>query len=227
MAPPLDSHTSTEFASVFIIGDNELQNQLLSAYINQEMGIQCVACESVEDALWTMRMRRLHQPAILMMDHRLLDYGRALQELRNDKGFQAGRLIIAIFNFAVDDNYNHSTSEMHDTVHGLFYRDDSPDIVMKSLRAILKGNKWISRKACWKRMQLGISNDGSAAAAIKPLTKREQEVLFASAAGLSNRDIAEDLCVSLNTVKSHLYRTYKKLNIQNRTQAALWVARHS
>lgn len=55
---------------------------------------------------------------------------------------------------------------------------------------------------------------------IEPLTERELEVLRLVAAGLSNRQIAGQLVVSLGTVKSHIHHIFGKLNVQSRTKAA-------
>ncbi|MBN1976759.1 MAG: AAA family ATPase [Anaerolineae bacterium] len=54
---------------------------------------------------------------------------------------------------------------------------------------------------------------------IEPLSDREIEVLRLAAAGLSNREIAEQLYVSINTVKAHSKSVYRKLDAHNRTQA--------
>ncbi|MFZ5918226.1 MAG: LuxR C-terminal-related transcriptional regulator [Chloroflexota bacterium] len=54
----------------------------------------------------------------------------------------------------------------------------------------------------------------------EPLTEREIEVLRLLAVGLSNREIAAELVVSLTTVKAHARHIYNKLDVQNRTQAA-------
>ncbi|MGQ0641589.1 MAG: response regulator transcription factor [Gemmatimonadaceae bacterium] len=51
------------------------------------------------------------------------------------------------------------------------------------------------------------------------ITPRELEILEAMAAGLSNREIAERLCVSENTVKTHAARLFDKLSAKRRTQA--------
>ncbi|NDK32461.1 LuxR C-terminal-related transcriptional regulator [Nesterenkonia haasae] len=53
----------------------------------------------------------------------------------------------------------------------------------------------------------------------EPLTDREKEVLERAGAGATNRQIATDLTVSETTVRTHLRRTFKKLNVQDRTSA--------
>ena len=58
------------------------------------------------------------------------------------------------------------------------------------------------------------------------LTLRQSEVLAMVAVGATNEEIADKLCISPHTVKTHLYRIFKKINVPNRIQAALWAAKH-
>jgi len=58
-------------------------------------------------------------------------------------------------------------------------------------------------------------------AAIEPLTRRERMVLEQIAKGLSNKEIARELNVSLNTLKVHIRNLYGKMGVENRTQALL------
>ncbi|HEA69509.1 MAG TPA: LuxR family transcriptional regulator [Desulfobacterales bacterium] len=59
-----------------------------------------------------------------------------------------------------------------------------------------------------------------------PLTLREKELLFCVASGASYDQISYDLNISLNTVKTHIYNIYKKINVSNRFQASLWAAKN-
>jgi len=63
----------------------------------------------------------------------------------------------------------------------------------------------------------GPEHDGGLAA----LTEREREILASAAAGLGNKEIADRLCVSLDTVKTHLHNTYRKLGVTRRVEAIL------
>jgi LuxR family maltose regulon positive regulatory protein len=55
---------------------------------------------------------------------------------------------------------------------------------------------------------------------VEPLSRREREVLQLITAGLTNREIAQELTVATSTVKTHLKNIYAKLGVRNRTQAA-------
>jgi len=61
---------------------------------------------------------------------------------------------------------------------------------------------------------------------IEPLTDREREVLHLLAQGMSNKDIAQKLYVSVRTVEGHLANIYGKLQIKSRTEAALWATQN-
>ena len=54
------------------------------------------------------------------------------------------------------------------------------------------------------------------------LTGREQEIIAKIAEGISNRQIAEELLISENTVRAHLHNVFMKINVKDRLQAALW-----
>ncbi len=79
---------------------------------------------------------------------------------------------------------------------------------------------------CWPPAGLTSRSAGAGAGALpEPLSAREQEVLKLIAAGLTNREIAEALGISPETVKKHTGSIYGKLGVRGRTEAALR-ARH-
>ena len=61
---------------------------------------------------------------------------------------------------------------------------------------------------------------------LDPLTPREMDVLKCLARGLSNREIAKELTVSVRTVTTHMRNILDKLHVSNRTQAALYALEH-
>ena len=58
------------------------------------------------------------------------------------------------------------------------------------------------------------------------LTQRERQVLVHVAVGATNEEIADKLCISPHTVKTHVYNICKKVGATNRLQAALWAAKN-
>ena len=61
---------------------------------------------------------------------------------------------------------------------------------------------------------------------IDALTEREREVLALLAQGMTNKDIAQTLFLSVRTVEAHLHNIYGKLNVASRTEAVLWAVQH-
>jgi len=61
---------------------------------------------------------------------------------------------------------------------------------------------------------------------IETLTDREQDVLTLLAQGMTNKDIAQSLFLSVRTIEAHLRNIYGKLDVNNRTEAVLWAVQH-
>jgi DNA-binding NarL/FixJ family response regulator len=60
---------------------------------------------------------------------------------------------------------------------------------------------------------------------LNPLTPRERDVLELLAEGLTNAEIAERLCIGDTTVRTYMHHLFAKLNVRNRTEAALVIWR--
>lgn len=61
---------------------------------------------------------------------------------------------------------------------------------------------------------------------VESLTDREEDVLTLLAQGMSNKDIAQSLFLSVRTIEAHLRNIYGKLSVSNRTEAVLWAVQH-
>src|SRR3972149_4536137 len=73
---------------------------------------------------------------------------------------------------------------------------------------------------------VGDPGAGSVADLVEPLSDREAEVLRLLAQGLTNKDMAQTLMLSVRTVEAHRRSIYGKLGARARTEAALWAVKH-
>ena len=76
-----------------------------------------------------------------------------------------------------------------------------------------------------RRLTGSLATPPSSEGLVSPLTAREDEVLKQLAFGLSNKEIAQALGISYETVKEHVQHILRKLNVADRTQAAVWAVR--
>jgi LuxR family transcriptional regulator of csgAB operon len=111
-------------------------------------------------------------------------------------------------------------------VKGFFYLDDDPELLFKGLRTINSGQVWVSRRVLESCLMEGGPGANPAGCGRRGLTKRQEEVLRLLSQGYRNADIAEQLQLSTNTVKAHIYQAFRKINVSTRMQAARWTSYH-
>jgi DNA-binding NarL/FixJ family response regulator len=115
--------------------------------------------------------------------------------------------------------------------HGYLLKDISPDGLVQAIRAAYLGKAQLHPDVAQKLMA-AVAETGAAPSgrrrepAADSLTEREREVLRLLADGLSNRDIAGELVIGETTVKSHVSSILDKLDLEDRTQAAIYALRH-
>lgn len=101
-----------------------------------------------------------------------------------------------------------------------------PDLV-RGLVAVSRGELFLP-PAIAAQALVALARGGALALDLtEPLSEREAEILGLLAQGLTNKDIAQTLIVSVRTVEAHLRNLFAKLGVRSRTEAALWAVRHS
>ncbi|HTG01298.1 MAG TPA: response regulator transcription factor [Nitrospirota bacterium] len=117
---------------------------------------------------------------------------------------------------------DHIISDIKTGIRGYFRLTDTPAAMSKAVHAVHSGEIWAERrileKAISKPMLLPETLQANVPG-LPPLTNREMEVLTMVLQGASNREIADRNSISERTVKTHLYRVYRKLNVKSRTKA--------
>jgi DNA-binding NarL/FixJ family response regulator len=93
------------------------------------------------------------------------------------------------------------------------------------LSGIVRGEAAMTREMAARLLKSVSDRSVRAERGEEPLTDREIDVLRLVAQGASNLQIADILCISINTVKSHLKNILAKLQLENRTQAAAYAVK--
>lgn len=96
--------------------------------------------------------------------------------------------------------------------------------VADAVRAVAAGGVWIDPnlpREVFDVFQARAQGPAAGAEGDCGLTRREREILACVADGASNLAIARKLCISEQTVKTHIYRIFNKLNVRNRVEAAM------
>jgi DNA-binding NarL/FixJ family response regulator len=115
---------------------------------------------------------------------------------------------------------------------GYILKEDSVDKLLKTIRAAYDGEAIVSPQiaaALMNRLAHLANMYGQGAIAQKwhesdELTRREQEVLHLIAQGLSNQEIANHLFIQVGTVKNHVHSVLRKLNVNSRKEAAVYLS---
>jgi len=207
-------------AMLGIVGEDPLLNDLLAARLSQETGVSCSHSPSLPRILETAG------PDLTLLDCTGLSMEELLQEASGeDSPFMSTS--VALFN--VPDDRTLELEAITAGIRGIFYRNSPFKLMVKGVNAMLSNELWFSREAM-SAFLLGKQNRPAEAALIADgqgeLSQREKEILLMLAAGATNKDIAQKLFLSLNTIKSHIYNIYKKIDVPNRLQASLWAARN-
>ncbi len=107
-------------------------------------------------------------------------------------------------------------------VRGYIRSTDAPAVMLKAIHAVHDGEIWAERRILGKAIanpQLLTETIQAHVPGRPVLTNREREMLSLVIQGESNREIAARSSISERTVKTHLYRVYRKLNVKSRTKA--------
>jgi DNA-binding NarL/FixJ family response regulator len=191
--------------SIYIVGPGRLHNEMMSRILEQEIGAKCRCVEDKTD---------ISSPDLILLD----SVGTDIQ------GFFASSppALVALFNVEPGKGIEEESAGLK--VSGIFYQSDPLKRFIKGVRSIFEGELWFSREVM-TRFVLN-NRDVFSSKARDLLTQREIEILSLIAVGTSNEDMAEKLFVSTNTVKTHIYNIFKKINVKSRLQAALWAAKN-
>ncbi|MGD9581756.1 MAG: response regulator, partial [Vampirovibrionia bacterium] len=106
-------------------------------------------------------------------------------------------------------------------------KDIEPEMLATVIKSTYDGASWLDPRIAKIVLQNfgGMSKSPEKKSEESQLTEREIDVLHLIARGYSNSEISKDLCISMNTVKTHIRNIFHKLEVEDRTQAAMKAVR--
>ncbi len=163
-----------------------------------------------------------YKPDVVLLDINMPEMnGLEVLAYLQDNDIPANVLILTIHN---EVEYLYKAVEIG--VKGYVLKDSESDVLIRAIRSIYQGDSYIQPNMAsllFKKM----NNEESSSSQNSRLTKREIEVLKLITEGLLNKEIAHKLCISEKTVKNHVSNIFKKIEVSDRTQAAVFAIKNA
>lgn len=204
---------------LLIAEDQRLFRQSVRCLLEREPDIEVVA-EAI-DGREAFNLSMALRPDIVLMD----------VDMPTLDGITATRLIqgctqnIKILMLSIHDDDNRIVAAVQAGASGYILKDADHAEFLRIIRGTLAGEEIVSpflpdrgARTVYRALAQGSDQHVGGLAA---LTHREREILAHAAGGGGNKEIADQLCVSADTVKTHLHHIYQKLHVTGRVEAIL------
>lgn len=205
---------------ILVVDDHQLLREGVVATLESQPDLEVVGqAASADEAVEAARRLR---PDLILLD--LYMPGRnglsVLPDLRDE--LPDSRIVM----LTVSEDPEDVTQALRDGATGYLVKGIRADAFLDALRSVIAGESYVSPAVAGHLLQeaYGRRADTSDPDA---LTNREREVLQLMAKGFTNRDIADELVISERTVKRHVTAILSKMNLRNRTEAALQAVKDS
>jgi DNA-binding NarL/FixJ family response regulator len=204
---------------VLLVDDQNLIRQGLKALLELETDLEIVG--EAENGEVAVALVEKLQPHVVLMDVRMpiMDGVAATKEIQ--QRFPLVRILI----LTTFDNDDYVTAALQNGAMGYLLKDTPSEELAVAIRAVEKGysqlGPGIVKKLLTQFPAAKSIESSSILSNLAELTPREKEVLRLIAHGANNREIAQNLFISEGTVKNHVTNILNRLNLRDRTQAAI------
>ncbi len=207
---------------VLIADDQDIVRAGLRMILDAQVGIEVVA--EAANGREALELARRLRPDVCLVDIRMPELdGIEVTRLLAGPDVADPLAIVVITTFDLDE-YVHGALKAG--ARGFLLKDAGPDLLSQAVRAAASGDALIAPSVTARLLstfsELGVSSRAPAAQPMAPLTEREEEVFVTVALGRTNAEIANELSISLSTVKTHLASLMNKLGARNRVELAMW-----
>lgn len=160
-------------------------------------------------------------PQVLLLDINMPKKNgiEVLKEIRDKK------MDVKVLVLTVHDEVEYLLKAIDIGVDGYIMKDSESSELIKAIHTIVNGESYIQPKLIPALNSKLLSRDEDKSK-IDSLTSRELEVLIQVANGMFNKEIATSLDISERTVKNHVSNIFKKINVSDRTQAAVFAIKN-
>ncbi|MBE9199102.1 MULTISPECIES: response regulator transcription factor [unclassified Nodularia (in: cyanobacteria)] len=204
---------------VLLVDDQNLIRQGLKALLELEPDLEIVG--EAENGEQAIKLSQQLQPDVILMDIRMpiMDGVAATREIQT----RCPEIKILVLTTFDDDEY--VKAALQNGAMGYLLKDTPSEELAVAIRAVYKGyahlGPGIVKKLVTQFSTVTATQSPPVPPSMAELTPREKEVLRLIAIGANNREIAQQLYISEGTVKNHVTNILNRLNLRDRTQAAI------
>jgi len=202
---------------VILVDNDSGQIETLSSAIKKQENIEIVSVASTRETAIKLLSQ---EPDIMILNPQVLKQ-RTLSRFIHSVQFKSPktRIVHVLSGNPPDES---AIADIKAGIRGYIKITDVPAIIAKAILSVHEGGIWAERRILEKAIanpMLLPETLQSHIPGLPPLTNREMEMLTLVLQGATNREIADKSKISERTVKTHLYRVYRKLKVKSRTKA--------
>jgi NarL family two-component system response regulator LiaR len=201
---------------VLIVDDHAVVRQGLRTFLELQTDIEIVG--EAANGLEAIECARQHQPDIVLLDLVMPKLG-GVEATPKIVAVSPNARVIILTSFGENDQV---FPAIRAGAQGYLLKDIPPKELIQAVRDVYQGKVQLHPDVAKKLMSAIATKEPAPPPAETVLTERELEVLRLLAKGLNNHEIARQLTISEKTVKTHVSNILGKLQLEDRTQAAIY-----
>ena len=200
------------YINIAIVEDDHKIRESLKIILNGSPGFRCVeAYDNAESALLDLKNKN---PDVVLMDINLPN----MSGIECVKQIKQKQLEIQVIMLTMYEDSQKIFDSLKAGAVGYLHKSESPAEILQAINEVYNGGSPMSAQIARKVVQSFHREQLSDDQTVK-LSDREREILNYLAKGFINKEIAEELSISPDTVHNHLRRIYEKLHVHSRTEA--------